>query len=205
MLLRIFLMIFFALLGLKNEFIKTTIIPKTFVSSFLNKSEEEKSKGKTWKGNASFYHNKFEGRKTANGEIFSQTKMTCANNFLPLGTKIKVTNLSNGKIVFVKVNDRLAKSNKRLIDLSYLAAQKLGFVDKGIQKVEIEVMDKIILTETDEPIRNTDPIISTEEIKKVDSDYEIITPKKKNKKKGQVENSIIDDSLDLTKYNYIRK
>lgn len=205
MLLRIFLMIFFALLGLKNEFIKTTFIPKTFVSSFLNKSEEEKSKGKTWKGNASFYHNKFEGRKTANGEMFSQTKMTCANNFLPLGTKIKVTNLSNGKIVVVKVNDRLAKSNKRLIDLSYLAAQKLGFVDKGIQKVEIEVIDKINLTETEEPIQNTDPIISSEKVISVDSEKENVPAKKKSKKKIQVKNSIIDDSLDLSKYNYIKK
>ena len=58
-------------------------------------------------GTASYYANKFEGRLTANGEIFSQQKMTAACNVLPLGTWIKVTNLYNGRSVIVKVNDRL--------------------------------------------------------------------------------------------------
>src|SRR5688572_8465440 len=67
-------------------------------------------------GTASFYHDKFIGRQTANGEVFSQKKLTAAHNSLPLGTLIKVTNLHNDKSVIVKVNDRLHKYNPRLVD-----------------------------------------------------------------------------------------
>src|SRR4029079_18409873 len=69
-------------------------------------------------GTASYYANKFEGRLTANGEVFSQQKMTAACNVLPLGIWIRVTNLHNGQSVVVKVNDRLHYKNKRLVDLS---------------------------------------------------------------------------------------
>src|SRR4029450_13485037 len=76
-------------------------------------------------GTASFYANKFEGKLTANGHIFSQQKMTAACNVLPLGTWIRVTNLYNGRSVVVKVNDRLHYKNKRLVDLSKTAAKKM--------------------------------------------------------------------------------
>ena len=94
-----------------------------------------------WEGIASFYHMKFNGRKTANGEIFSNKKLTAANNFLPLGTWVKVTNLENGLEVIVKINDRMSKRNKRLIDLSKASAKELKFVNKGLQKVRIEVLE----------------------------------------------------------------
>jgi rare lipoprotein A len=94
-----------------------------------------------WKGIASYYHNKFNGRKTSSGEIFSNSKLTAANNFLKLGTLVKVTNIENGLSVFVKINDRMHKTNKRLIDLSYAAAKHLGFTKKGLAIVEIEVID----------------------------------------------------------------
>jgi rare lipoprotein A len=100
------------------------------------------SKNKIQYGVASFYANKFSGRKTANGEIFNQQKLTAAHNSLPLGTYIKVTNLRNGKTVVVKVNDRLHHRNKRLVDLTYAAAKKLGFVKSGITKVKVEVLGK---------------------------------------------------------------
>lgn len=67
------------------------------------------------KGIASFYHNKFEGRKTATGEIFDQGKYTAACNTVKLGSYVRVTNLSNGKVVYVKVNDRMAANNTRVI------------------------------------------------------------------------------------------
>jgi rare lipoprotein A len=92
-------------------------------------------------GTASFYHAKFNGRKTATGEIFSNSKMTCACNRLPLNTNIKVTNIQNGKSVIVRVNDRLAANNKRLVDLSQSAAQQLGFVNSGLCKVRVEVVE----------------------------------------------------------------
>lgn len=93
-------------------------------------------------GTASFYNNKFNGRKTANGEIFSQKKMTAAHNTLPLGTYIRVTNLRNKKSVIVKVNDRLHARNKRLIDLTRAAAQQLGFIKSGLTRVKIEILGK---------------------------------------------------------------
>ena len=93
-------------------------------------------------GQASFYANKFEGKKTANGEIFSQKKLTCACNVLPLGTWIRVTNLRNGRTVVVKTNDRLHPRMKRIIDLSKAAAVKLGYVGAGLTRVKVEVLGK---------------------------------------------------------------
>jgi rare lipoprotein A len=93
-------------------------------------------------GTASFYADKFEGQKTANGEIFTQKGMTAAHNSLPLGTWIRVTNLSNKRSVLVKVNDRLHHRNPRLVDLSKSAAKKLGYTDKGLSKVRVDVIGK---------------------------------------------------------------
>ncbi len=93
-------------------------------------------------GQASFYANKFIGRRTANGEIFSQTKLTCACNVLPLGTIIKVTNLRNGKWVIVKVNDRIHPRMKRIVDLSRAAAEKLGYISRGLTRVKVELVDR---------------------------------------------------------------
>lgn len=93
-------------------------------------------------GQASFYSNKFNGRETASGEIFHQSKMTCACNVLSMGTWVKVTNLRNGKWVIVKVNDRLHKSMRRIVDLTSAAAHKLGFVSNGLTRVKVEVLGK---------------------------------------------------------------
>jgi rare lipoprotein A len=92
------------------------------------------------KGIASFYHDKFEGRLTATGEIFDNDKFTAASNTLKLGTYAKVTNLKNGQVVYVKVNDRMAKTNERLIDLASVAAKKLSFHRKGITQVKVEAV-----------------------------------------------------------------
>ncbi len=91
-------------------------------------------------GIASYYADKFNGRRTANGEIFSQDKLTAAHNSLPLGTYIKVTNLRNNKSVKVKINDRLHRKNKRLVDLSKAAARKIGFLKMGITRVKVKVL-----------------------------------------------------------------
>jgi rare lipoprotein A len=88
-------------------------------------------------GMASFYHDKFVGRKTATGEVFSNEKFTAASNFFKLGTYVKVTNLRNGKVVYVKVNDRMGHPT-RVIDLTRNAARKLSYVARGITKVKIE-------------------------------------------------------------------
>jgi rare lipoprotein A len=96
-------------------------------------------------GQASFYSNKFNGRRTANGEIFNQKKLTCACNVLPLGTWIKVTNLRNGKSAIVKINDRIHPNMKRIVDLSKAAAQRLGYVSNGLTRVKVELVDKKLI------------------------------------------------------------
>lgn len=106
------------------------------------KQVKPKKTTRVFYGQASFYHNKFNGRRTANGEIFSQKKLTCACNVLPLGTMIKVTNLKNGKWVIVKINDRIHPRMKRIVDLSRAAAEKLGYISRGLTRVKVELADK---------------------------------------------------------------
>ena len=93
-------------------------------------------------GIASYYAEKFNGRPTANGEIYDGKKMTAACNSLPLGTWIRVTNLSNNRSVIVKTNDRLHPRMTRIVDLSRAAAEQLGFIKKGLTKVKVEVLEK---------------------------------------------------------------
>lgn len=88
---------------------------------------------------ASFYHDKFNGRRTASGEIFNQNKLTCASNIYTFGTKLKVTNLSNNKSVIVKVNDT-GKLHGRTIDLSKKAFKTISKLEKGIIKIKIKVL-----------------------------------------------------------------
>ncbi|QES90360.1 septal ring lytic transglycosylase RlpA family protein [Rhizosphaericola mali] len=89
-------------------------------------------------GHASYYAGKFIGRKTANGETFSKHKKTAASKTLPFGTMVKVTNLSNGKSVKVRINDRGPFVKGRDIDLSWKAAKKIGMLDQGVAPVELK-------------------------------------------------------------------
>ncbi len=95
-------------------------------------------------GTASFYADKFCGRKTANGETFSQGRLTAACNILPLGTWIRVTNLRNMRSIVVQVNDRLNKKNMRIVDLSYTGAHMLNYVKNGLAHVKLEVLDHAV-------------------------------------------------------------
>ena len=88
-------------------------------------------------GQASYYARKFHGRKTACGELFDMHKLTAAHRTFPCGTLLLVTNLSNDKMVVVRVTDRGPFIKRRIIDLSYAAADTLGFVQQGIAKVKI--------------------------------------------------------------------
>ncbi len=114
----------------------------TWKTSMRSAPIHKSANGQMLKGIASYYHDKFVGRKTANGEIFSQNKYTCACNSLPLGTYLRVTNLKNDKSVVVKVNDRLAKHNKRVVDLSKCSARKIGSIKAGLARVKVEVISK---------------------------------------------------------------
>lgn len=91
-------------------------------------------------GLASFYADKFDGKTTASGEIFKQDKMTAAHRTLPFGTVVKVTNLDNNLSVEVTINDRGPFVEKRIIDLSKAAAEKLKYVSNGTASVKVEVV-----------------------------------------------------------------
>ena len=88
-------------------------------------------------GVGSWYGRKFHGRRTSSGETYDMYKMTAAHTTLPLPTYVQVTNLENGKTVVVKVNDRGPFHDNRIIDLSYTAATKLGYINKGTARVEL--------------------------------------------------------------------
>lgn len=105
-----------------------------FVLFCLNASAQTET------GKASFYHNKFEGHSTSNGEVFRQSKFTCAHKSLPFGTWLKVTCIKNNNVIYVRVNDRLPKSSKRCIDLSLLGAEKLNFVRSGLTEVTLDIV-----------------------------------------------------------------
>jgi rare lipoprotein A (peptidoglycan hydrolase) len=92
---------------------------------------------KVLRGKASWYGPGFHGRKTANGEIFDQRKLTAAHKTLPLGTKAIVRNVDNGNTVEVEINDRGPYVPGRMIDLSYAAAKQLGFLKSGTALVEV--------------------------------------------------------------------
>ena len=93
-------------------------------------------------GVASYYADKFDGRKTASGAIFRQNKLTAAHRTLPFGTKVKVKNLSNGKTVKVTINDRGPFVQGRTIDLSKKAAKKIGMLQKGVAQVQMKYRKK---------------------------------------------------------------
>ena len=90
-------------------------------------------------GKASWYGPRFHGKKTASGKRFNQYALTAAHRRLPLGTRVKVTNLKNGKTVKVKINDRGPYHGGRIIDLSRAAAQRLSM--GGVARVSIEVLN----------------------------------------------------------------
>jgi rare lipoprotein A len=93
------------------------------------------------RGIASWYGSKFHGRRTSSGEVYDLYKMTAAHRSLPLPTYARVTNLRNGRSIIVKINDRGPFHNNRIIDLSYVAAAKLGILEHGTGLVEVEAID----------------------------------------------------------------
>src|ERR1700744_486347 len=91
-------------------------------------------------GVASWYGRFFQGKTTASGQPYDEYAMTCAHRSLPLGSVLRVTNLRNNKSVVVRVNDRGPVPESRVIDLSYAAASSLGFSQRGIAPVKVELL-----------------------------------------------------------------
>jgi rare lipoprotein A len=95
---------------------------------------------RTEEGVGSYYAHKFEGRLTASGEVYHENELTAAHRTLPFGTLVRVTNTANGSNVLVRVNDRGPWVEGRIIDVSYRAAEELGFVKEGLARLRVEVV-----------------------------------------------------------------
>ena len=104
-----------------------------------SKNENHKN-GNILYGEASYYADKFHGRKTANGEIFDMHKISAAHKTLPFDTMLEVTNLENNKSVIVRVNDRGPYKKGRILDLSYRAAQEVDMIKTGVARVKIRIL-----------------------------------------------------------------
>jgi rare lipoprotein A len=94
----------------------------------------------TQKGMASYYHDRFHGRKTASGQRYNRNQYTAAHKTLPLGTKLEVTNTRTGRSIVVKVNDRGPYAKGRVLDLSREAARELGMINRGVAPIKFRVL-----------------------------------------------------------------
>jgi rare lipoprotein A (peptidoglycan hydrolase) len=109
-----------------------------YVESAIKEDSTYKNQSKI--GIASWYGKRFHGRKTASGKNFNMYNHTAAHRSLPLGTKVKVVNLKNGKEIIVDITDRGPYIKGRIIDLSYAAAKSIEMTKVGIVKVKVEVI-----------------------------------------------------------------
>lgn len=98
--------------------------------------------GEAQTGEASWYGEEFQGNTTANGETYDLNGLTAAHLTLPFGTTVRVTNLKNRKNILLRINDRGPYVGQRLIDVSWAAAKRLGFVQSGTTPVRVEVVTR---------------------------------------------------------------
>lgn len=105
-------------------------------------SNESYETVRTLEGKASYYYGRWIGRKTANGEIYKRTDITAAHKSLPFNTKVRVTNVKNGKSVVVRINNRGPYVRGRILDLSLKAAKAIDMTDAGVVPVEAEILKK---------------------------------------------------------------
>jgi rare lipoprotein A len=130
-------------LGISMIFLVSWNFPTTSKNSETLQSEHVDNE-RVYEGTASYYHNKFHGRKTASGEKYNKKKYTAAVRMneidVPFGTIIEVKNLLNDKTVQVKVNDKMSNKSASIVDLSYIAAEEIGLIRAGRAKVEVRII-----------------------------------------------------------------
>ncbi len=139
--------------NVKADIIKE-IIQKTYIDDEVFKSLEELKKDQPnnvdtdvsrnfthyQAGTASYYGEKWNGRRTSNGEVFNTNLLTAAHRSLPFGTIVRVTNQSNGKSVIVRINDRGPFKKGRVIDLSKAAFESIESINRGLTRVKLEII-----------------------------------------------------------------
>ncbi|WP_242929009.1 septal ring lytic transglycosylase RlpA family protein [Pontibacter vulgaris] len=118
-----------------------------FLFSFYNAPATYTADGK-----ASYYSDRMHGQRTSSGERYDKTKLTAAHATLPLNTKVRVTNLNNGKSVIVKINDRMSRRSHTLIDLSKAAAKELDIIRAGYGRVRLKEVKKEEAEQQDKPL-----------------------------------------------------
>ena len=128
--------------GKLNRMLKTILKAGLLLTLLLTAVMATTAQNYKAQGKASYYADKFHGRLTSNGEIFSQDSLTCAHRTLPFGTYLKVKNKKNGKEVVVRVTDRGPFIEGRIVDLSRAAAEQLGMIHAGIARVEVMQVEK---------------------------------------------------------------
>lgn len=126
-----------------NDVDNDTIKPVSEISTEETKEFEEliENAAIVSSGVVSWYGAKFHGRKTASGEVYDKNELTAAHKTLPFGTKVKVTNIRNGKTVVVEINDRGPYVKSRVLDLSQAAFSEIGHTNSGVMHVEYEILD----------------------------------------------------------------
>jgi rare lipoprotein A len=117
------------------------------------KSDAHAPKAHKWTqvGKASWYGRRFQGHRTASGEAFDLNMLTCAHRTLPIGTLLRVTNISNRRSIMVRVNDRGPVPAGLILDLSYAAARSLGFNGRGSARVRLEKVEGAEAAQLDWP------------------------------------------------------
>jgi rare lipoprotein A len=131
----------------RDWLMRTRLLFVPFVLALIGgcaEKQDEVSKAKstfTQQGEASYYARSFHGEQTASGETFNQNELVAAHKTLPFGTRVKVTNLDNGKQVTVRIVDRGPFKPGRIIDLSRVAAGRIDLIEDGVVNVKIEKVD----------------------------------------------------------------
>ena len=121
-----------------NKTLKTLVLAALSFGSSLAQTPAKPTPGAETTGVCSYYARRYDGHVTASGKKFNSNSMTAAHRTFPMGTKLKLTNLANGKSVVVTVTDRGPFVKDRAISVTRRAAQKLGFIKQGVAKVRIE-------------------------------------------------------------------
>ena len=149
-------------------------------------------------GIASWYGPGFHGKKTANGEVFDQNKITAAHKTLPMPSIVKVTNLENGIVLEnVRVNDRGPFAGDRIIDLSKKAAEKLGFMKNGVAKVRVEILEdesrQYVSIQENNSYKAESAEVTKIKKKIIVDDFNENDVVKKSEDKVDIKNSILDN------------
>jgi rare lipoprotein A len=124
--------------GFAAAILGVVLLTCSYSSPLQAKDNSEETTGSVMRGKASYYANKFDGRRTASGETFRMDRLTCASRTLPFGTMIKITNPRNGRSTIVRVNDRGPYTPRYFLDLSPAAARAIGM--RGSASVEARVL-----------------------------------------------------------------